>query len=137
MRTILQKFLVLLLLISFANIVTARPGCHLRTVDTTAEAEDLRFNKTESFTLIEFLLERVHGLSDNIPNNEETGVHYSVFRTQSKGISTPRITSAEQPKNSAALASIFSADPVVHHTFLYNSPITGIFHGFLFRLTPF
>lgn len=136
MRTILQKFLVLLLLISFANIVTARPGCHLRTVETTAEAEDLKFNKTESFTLIEFLLERIHGLSDNIPNNEETGVHYSVFRTNSKGISTPRFKSAEQPKKSIVLASV-STQGTVHHTLLYNSPITGIFHGFLFRLTPF
>jgi hypothetical protein len=136
MKTILQKFLVLLLLISFANIVTARPGCHLRTVETTADADDLRFNKTESFTLIEFLLERVHGLSDNIPNNEETGVHYSVFRTHSKGISTPRIKSAEQPKNSTSLVLIPTLAQV-YHTLLYSSPITGIFHGFLFRLTPF
>lgn len=136
MKTIVQKFLVLLLLVSFANIVTARPGCHLRTVETTADADDLKFNKTESFTLIEFLLERVHGLSDNIPNNEETGVHYSVFRTHSKGISTPRIKSAEQPKNSNALAFVPTVD-LAHHTLLYNSPITGLFHGFLFRLTPF
>jgi len=136
MKTIVKKFLVLLLLVSFANIVTARPGCHLRTVETTADAEDLKFNKTESFTLIEFLLERIHGLSDNIPNNEETGVHYSVFRTHSKGISTPRIKSAEQTQSSIALAFAPTVDPV-YHTLLYSSPITGIFHGFLFRLTPF
>ncbi|MBL0882592.1 MAG: hypothetical protein IBJ16_04440 [Chitinophagaceae bacterium] len=136
MKTILQKFLVLLLLISFANIVTARPGCHLRTVDTTADAEDLKFNKTESFTLIEFILERVHGLSDNIPNNEETGVHYSVFRTHGKITSTPRIKSAEQPKNVIYLVSVPAID-LKHYTFRYSSPITGILHSFLFRLTPF
>lgn len=136
MKTILQKFLVLLLLISFANIVTARPGCHLRTVETSADAEDLKFNKTESFTLIEFLLERVHGLSDNIPNNEETGVHYSVFRTHSKIASTPRIKSTEQPNNIISLLLV-SAIHLEHHTIRYSSPITGIFHSFLFRLTPF
>lgn len=136
MKTILQKFLVLLLLISFANIVTARPGCHLRTVETTADADDLRFNKTESFTLIEFLLERINGLSDNIPNNEETGVHYSVFRTHSKSIATPRIKAAEQPKNPVSLAVAPTVD-LLHHTNQYRSPITGVFHGFLFRLTPF
>ena len=136
MKTILQKFLVLLLLISFANIVTARPGCYLRTVETTADAEDLKFNKTESFTLIEFILERVHGLSDNIPNNEETGVHYSVFRTHGKTISTPRIKSAEQPKNVISLVFVPAID-LEHYTVRYSSPITGIFHSFLFRLTPF
>lgn len=136
MKTIGKKFLVLLLLISFANIVTARPGCHLRTIETTAEADDLRFNKTESFTLIEFLLERVHGLSDNIPNNEETGVHYSVFRTHGKVINTPRIKSAEQPKDTLVFAFSTSLD-LIHHTPRYSSPITGVFHGFLFRLTPF
>jgi len=136
MKTILQKFFVLLLLISFANIVTARPGCHLRTVETSADAEDLKFNKTESFTLIEFLLERVHGLSDNIPNNEETGVHYSVFRTHGKITSTPCIKSTEQLKDVISLVSV----PTVyleHHTIRYSSPLTGIFHSFLFRLTPF
>lgn len=136
MKTILQKFLVLLLLISFANIVTARPGCHLRTAETTADAEDLRFNKTESFTLIEFLLERVHGLSDNIPNNEESGVHYSVFRTHGKITSTPRIKSTEQTENAISLISV-PAVSLLHHTVQYCSPITGIFHGYLFRLKPF
>lgn len=136
MKTILQKFLVLLLLISFANIVTARPGCHLRTAETTADAEDLRFNKTESFTLIEFLLERVHGLSDNIPNNEETGVHYSVFRTHGKIASTPRVKSTEQPADGISLVAVSTVD-LLHHTVQYCSPITGIFHGYLFRLKPF
>ncbi|NCT93496.1 MAG: hypothetical protein GXC72_03660 [Chitinophagaceae bacterium] len=139
MKGLLKKYVVLLLLLSFANIVTARPGGYFLNVKVSAEADELQYNKTESFTLIEFLLESVHGLSDNIPNNEEQGIHYSIFRTNGK-ISSLRAPAEKKPFASFAISPVppmlsAGSDPIPSRQ-LSPAP-NGEVYSFLFRLTPF
>ncbi len=135
MKEFFKKLIVLLLLMGFTNMVTARPGCHFSSGSLADDADELRFNKTESFTVLEYMLETVHGLPDNIPNNEESGAHYSIFRVVSK-TALPRVAGIAQRDKTPV-----SASHIVTHTGAFNrfypSPELGHFHGFLFRLTPF
>lgn len=135
MKELFKKLIVVLLLMGFTNMVTARPGCHFSSGSLANEADELRFNKTESFTVLEYMLETVHGLADNIPNNEESGAHYSIFRVVGK-TSLPRvIMTAQRDKTIAGTADIIREADTYHR--FYPSPELGHFHGFLFRLTPF
>lgn len=135
MTEFFKKLIVVLLLMGFANMVTARPGCHFSSGSLADDAGQLRFNKTESFTVLEYVLESVHGLQDNIPNNEESGAHYSIFRVTGK-TALPRIVVAIQREK-----MLPSPSHTLTHTGAFNrfypSPELGHFHGFLFRLTPF
>lgn len=135
MKEFLKKIIIVLLLMGFTNMVTARPGCHFSSGSLADDAGDLRFNKTESFTLLEFLLEQVHGLPDNIPNNEESGAHYSLFRVVQK-TAVPRIGIAAALKK-AVQPKLKETSPQRTTQLYYPTPGLGHFHGFLFRLTPF
>lgn len=135
MKEFFKKTIVVLLLMGFANMVTARPGCHFSSGSLADDAAELRFNKTESFTVLEYMLETMHGLPDNIPNNEESGAHYSIFRVVGKTALPRVIISTLRDKTLSPPAHIKTHTGAFNR--FYPSPALGHFHGFLFRLTPF
>jgi len=136
MKVLFKKSIVLLLLLSLVNIVTARPGSYYVTQEPEQSSVNApRFNLTESQTLIEIVLENLRGLPDNIPNGEEQGYKHHDFCR----IAKPAVAK-QQPVNGQPyipeLRAIEWATLPVYNQYLVNRLYCAEL-GFLFRLTPF
>ncbi len=134
MRSLLKRSIVLLLLLSLVNIVTARPAGHF-SLSVQVQTGAPTFNKAESQTLIEIVLENLKGLPDHIPNTEEEGFgHHDFCRIVKPAMAKQQLLN-EAPLFVQPTSVDVKSAPVYRN--LYSQAIQAACYGFLFRLTPF
>ncbi len=136
MKMLFKKSIVLLLLLSLVNIVTARPAGYYAVQEPEQTIVNApRFNLTESQTLIEIVLENLRGLPDNIPNGEEQGYkHHDFCRIAKPGVAK------QQPVNGQPYVPELQAIEWAAQPAYSQYPVNRLYCaelGFLFRFTPF
>ncbi|MCO5238178.1 MAG: hypothetical protein M9933_18125 [Chitinophagaceae bacterium] len=133
-----------LLLFNFLNIMTFAPFSHLdggyASVPSGAisngEPAVYEYNQQELSTLLEFFLESVAGLTNNLPDYEQPDLN-SLFIHPKNGGSTCFLQNFSLPPDIPDLQGFY----IARQDFLIpphaQTDLTPQYHDFIFRLTPF